>query len=130
MLSTFQSLELLKLHRAHLSRVDAALLDLARHNVDGILGYDDKVLLHLVDLANQRSEFLIRLDEHLLLGLRILTNKSLVGCGLHIIIELNRLVLLDGQARSVKKRSRMRQDLLRSSRGSSGRGSGRGSRHS
>lgn len=124
--------KLLILHRAHLGRVDAALLHLARNNVNGVLRNDDKILADLVDLADERGELLIRLHEHLLLGLGILTNEGLARRRLHIVVELERLVLLNGKTRRMEKRGRMRENfLLRCrSRRLRRRGGRRGSRHS
>ena len=53
--------------------LDAALLDIATHNVNRVLRSDNIVLLNLIYLLYKAGEFIIRLDEHLLLRLQILT---------------------------------------------------------
>ena len=53
--------------------LDAALLDAAAHQVNGVLRSNNIVFLHLVDLLYKAGELLIRLNEHLLLRLLVLT---------------------------------------------------------
>lgn len=91
---------------AHLRRLDAALLDLTRHNVDAVLREDNEVLTDLVDLLDEAGELITALHEHLLLGLVILTEEGLVGGSVHVVIQLDGAVKLDSELGGLDKRLR------------------------
>jgi len=91
---------------AHLRRLDAALLDVSRYNVDTVLREDNEVGADLVDLLDEAGELVAALHEHLLLGLVILAEEGLVGGSVHVVIQLDGAVKLDSELGGLDERLR------------------------
>lgn len=104
--------------------LDSSALDLAAHDVDRVLRHDNEVLGDLVDLLDETSKLLGRLDEHLLLRLTVLSHVGLPSRGVCEIVEVDGLVLGHGQLTCLQEGRRIRKA------GRLGlRSGGRGGRH-
>lgn len=70
-------------------------MHLARYKIDAILRDHDEVLLDLVDLLDKARELVAALHEHLLIRITVLTEEGLVRGSVDIIVEQDRLILLN-----------------------------------
>lgn len=84
-------------------------LDLTADDVDRVLRHYDEVLGHLVHLLNQTSELVGRLDEHLLLGLAVLTHIGLARSGVGEVVKVDGLVLGHGELTCLQEGGGTRQ---------------------
>jgi len=90
--------------------IDLTLLNLTGYEVDRVLRQNNEIITDLVELLNERSKFLLGLDEDALLGLRVLAQKRRTIAGLLVIIQQNGAVLLHRNLGGLKKGLRTRQD--------------------
>jgi hypothetical protein len=94
-------------------RADRLLLGRAGDDVDTVLRDGDKVIADLENLLDQGGVLLLRANQHLLLGGSILAQKRTALTGIVIVIQHDRLVLLDRNARGMLQRLIARNIRLR-----------------
>ena len=80
---------------------DLLFLDSTTDDIDGVLRHNDTVVTGLEHLLDGTGILLRTLDQNLLLGIAVLTQKGGACTGFLIVIQQNGFVLLNGNAGGV-----------------------------
>jgi hypothetical protein len=100
------SMGLLHVAAAQCGGLDTALLNFTGHEVDAVLGYNNKISLVILtsntkDFLDAARELLSALYEHLLIRIRILSKKSTALVRINIVVKEDGLILKNCQLRGL-----------------------------